>query len=115
MGIGRGRYGGLCRAVLASLEYGEKKRVVIATVLSMNPALLALDEPTSGLDPNARSQLISLLGGLGQFLVAATHDVDLALHVCERTVVLDAGEVVAAGPTDTILKNDALVEMNGLM
>ncbi|MFZ0408284.1 MAG: ABC transporter ATP-binding protein [Cyanobium sp.] len=96
------------------LSGGEKRAVAIATVLAMEPAVLLLDEPSSNLDPRARRRLIRLLQGLAHTRVVATHDLDLALDLCERTVVMQAGRVVADGPTGRIFADAALLERCGL-
>ncbi|MHB1294457.1 MAG: energy-coupling factor ABC transporter ATP-binding protein [Anaerolineae bacterium] len=91
------------------LSLGEKKKVAIATVLSMEPSLLALDEPSAGLDPEARRNLIDLLARLPQGMLVASHDLDLIRRTCGRAVVLHAGRVVADGPTGQVLANDEAV------
>jgi cobalt transport protein ATP-binding subunit len=97
------------------LSVGEKKRIAIATVLSMEPQILVLDEPSSGVDPRARRNLIQLLRELDQqTMLISTHDMRLANALCSRTVVLDAGRVVSEGPTADILSNKDLVEQHGL-
>lgn len=97
------------------LSLGEKKRVALATVLSMSPRILALDEPSSGLDPRARRGLIQLLQGLnGHTLLVASHDMRLVRELCPRMVVLDGGAVVADGPTETLIRDSALLEEHGL-
>ncbi len=96
------------------LSVGEKKRVAVATVLSMQPEMLLLDEPTSGLDPRARRRLIGLLAELPQTMLVATHDMRLVMELLPRTVVLDGGRVVADGPTEKILANEELLEAHGL-
>jgi cobalt transport protein ATP-binding subunit len=96
------------------LSLGEKKRVAIATVLAMQPALLVLDEPSAGLDPRARRGLIRLLATLPQTLVLTTHDLALAAELCPRTVIMDEGRVVADGPTTALLSDTALLEAHGL-
>jgi len=97
------------------LSTGEKKRISIATVLSMDSKILALDEPTAGLDPRARNDLIWLLEELEQTMVIATHDLDFARQTCARTVVMDRGRIVADGPTDQILNDQELLIMHGLI
>ena len=82
------------------LSLGEKKRVAIATVLSMQPAILALDEPSAGLDPHARTSLMALLQGLPQTMLIASHDLEFVQDLCCRAVVLDRGRVVADVPVD---------------
>lgn len=96
------------------LSVGEKKRIAIATVLSMEPRILALDEPSAGLDPRARRRLIELLKSLGQTLLVSTHDMRLVQELCQRTVVLDGGRVVADGDTEAILSDVTLLEAHGL-
>ncbi|MBZ0297081.1 MAG: energy-coupling factor ABC transporter ATP-binding protein [Anaerolineae bacterium] len=97
------------------LSIGEKKRIAIACVLSMEPIILALDEPSAGLDPRARRNLIRLLSTLSQqTLLISTHDMRLAAALCTRTIVLDHGCVVADGPSQTILYDHELMERHGL-
>jgi cobalt/nickel transport system ATP-binding protein len=96
------------------LSLGQKKKVAIATVLSMEPAILALDEPTSGLDPRARRKLIDLLQGLPQTMIVSTHDIPLVRDLLPRTVVMDDGAVVADGETQAILSDSALLAAHGL-
>src|SRR5690606_1367627 len=97
------------------LSMGEKKRIAIATVLSMSPQIVVMDEPTAGLDPRARRQLIGLLRGLEQqTMLISTHDMRLVSELCSRTIVLDGGHIIADGPTQVILSDDALLERHGL-
>jgi cobalt/nickel transport system ATP-binding protein len=96
------------------LSLGQKKRVAIATVLAMEPAILALDEPTAGLDPGARRELIHLLRGLPQTIIVSTHDIPLVRDLLPRTVVMDGGVIVADGDTPAILSDDALLAAHGL-
>jgi len=96
------------------LSVGEKKRIAIATVLSMNPEILVLDEPSAGLDPRARRTLINLLRDLPQTMLISTHDMRLVAELFSRTVVMDHGRVVADGPTAQILNDAALLEAHGL-
>jgi cobalt/nickel transport system ATP-binding protein len=86
------------------LSVGEKKRIAIATVLSMNPKILILDEPSAGLDPRARRTLINL----------STHDMKLVQELFPRTVVMDNGRIVADGNTKDILENETLLNEHGL-
>jgi cobalt transport protein ATP-binding subunit len=97
------------------LSLGEKKRIAIATVLSMDTKILVLDEPSAGLDPRGRRDLIHLLKGLEQqTMLISTHDMRLAYELCSQVVVLNGGRVAASGTTDEILLNAALMEANGL-
>ena len=91
------------------LSGGEKRAVTIAAVLSMSPTILLLDEPTAALDPRSRRQLIELLQTLGQTIIVATHDLDLVLDLCPRTLVLGEGSVIADGASGIILRDEALL------
>ena len=96
------------------LSVGEKKRIAIATVLSMQPGLLVLDEPSAGLDPRARRTLINLLRELPITMLVSTHDMSMVKELFPRTVMMDEGKVVADGLTSEILANDGLLNAHGL-
>jgi cobalt/nickel transport system ATP-binding protein len=96
------------------LSAGEKRAVAIASVLSMNPAVLVMDEPTSSLDPRGRRTLIGLLKTFTHTKIVATHDLDFVLDLCERTIVLHRGRVLADGSTAEIFQNDALLKESRL-
>jgi cobalt/nickel transport system ATP-binding protein len=96
------------------LSAGEKRAVAIASVLAMSPSILVMDEPTSSLDPRARRQLIQLLAGFDHTKIIATHDLDMALDLCSRTIVLKDGGIVADGPTDEILEDEGLLQASNL-
>jgi len=96
------------------LSVGQKKRIAIATVLSMKPEILVLDEPSAGLDPRARRSLINLLRELPQTMLVSTHDILMVRELFPRTVIMDQGRVVADGLTAQILADAALLETHGL-
>lgn len=96
------------------LSLGQRKRVAMATVLSMDPSVLVFDEPSAGLDPRGRRELIGMLRELPQTVLIATHDMRLVGEVLDRTVVMDEGRIVADGPTSTILADGPLLEAHGL-
>jgi cobalt/nickel transport system ATP-binding protein len=96
------------------LSVGEKKAIAIATVLSMRPQILVLDEPSAGLDPRARRRLINLLRGFPLTMLVSTHDMAMVRELFPRTVVMDEGRIVADGPTDSILNDEALLNAHGL-
>ena len=96
------------------LSVGEKKRIAIATVLSMNPEVLVIDEPTANLDPGGKWSLIELLRGLEMTKIIATHDLELVKALCPRTIVFDQGEVIIDGATSKILADKQLLKDHGL-
>lgn len=96
------------------LSVGEKRRVSLAGVLACRPDVLALDEPFSNLDPRARRSLIGILREFPGSQVIATHDLDLAVELCDQVIVLDEGQVRAAGPVREILSDAPLMERHGL-
>lgn len=96
------------------LSGGEKRAAAIATVLSMAPDIMVLDEPSSALDPRSRRRLINLLKGFSHTKIIATHDLDLVLELCDRTIVLKDGKVISDGTTAGILTNVELLEQSGL-
>ncbi len=96
------------------LSIGEKKRIAIATVLSMEPEILVLDEPTAGLDPRARRTLINLLRQLDMTMLVSTHDMRMVAELFERTVIMEDGRIVASGETATLLADPVLLARHGL-
>jgi cobalt/nickel transport system ATP-binding protein len=99
------------------LSGGEKKRVAIGSVLTMNPEVLILDEPTSGLDPKTRSFLIELLFRLneaGKTIIMSTHNLELIDHFQSRVGVLsELHTLERIGCADEILGDvDFLIRMN---
>lgn len=105
---------GFAGRVSHHLSVGEKKRIAIATVLSMQPEVLVLDEPTAGLDPRARRSLINLLRDLPITMLASTHDMHMVRDLFPRMVIMDSGEIVADGPTEVLMENESLLTTHGL-
>jgi len=96
------------------LSEGEKKRISIATVLSMNPEILVLDEPTSNLDPKHRRELINLLKKICKTIIIVSHDLEAVLELCDRTVLMNKGLIVKDGKTMEIMRDKKLMEENYL-
>ena len=99
------------------LSGGEKKRVALASVLSLNPDVWLMDEPTAGLDPRSQSWLVDFLieqGRAGKTVVTATHDLNIVDTIADRVYVLDENHhVVAQGTPDEVLSNhDLLIACN---
>ncbi len=96
------------------LSGGEKKAASLATVLALQPDVLVFDEPTSSLDPRTRRQVMRLCLQLPQTRIITSHDLDLVLDICERTILLDHGRILADGPSWQILTNEPLLLASGL-
>ena len=96
------------------LSQGEKRAVSIATVLAMSPDILVMDEPTSSLDPMSRSRLIGLLKTFRHTKIIATHDLDMAMDLCERVIVLHKGRITADGLTSELFQNENLLHGSSL-
>lgn len=96
------------------LSTGQKKRIAIATVLSMRPQVLVLDEPSAGLDPRARRGLIELLRDLPITMLVSSHDLRMVAELFPRMVIMDEGGIVADGETSALLADEGLLEAHGL-
>ncbi len=96
------------------LSFGQRRRAAVATVLAMEPEILVLDEPSSNLDPAARRELAELIESLDVTVLMVTHDLPYAMQLCERSVILSGGVIVADGPTSTILDNPDLLAAHRL-
>ncbi len=105
---------GFERRVPHHLSLGQRKRISVATVLSMDPSVLAFDEPTSGLDPRGRRELMSVMAARPETMLVSTHDLAMVAETLPRMVILDEGEVVADGPSGVLLRDEALLEAHGL-
>jgi len=93
---------------------GEKKLVSIATILSMTPDIILMDEPSIALDPKNRRNLIHILNQFDHLKVIASHDLDMILDTCNRTILLANGEIVKDGDTKALLSDQKLLEQHGL-
>jgi cobalt/nickel transport system ATP-binding protein len=96
------------------LSMGERRRAAIATVLATRPRLLVLDEPSASLDPRGRRELLEVLERMEPTILLATHDLPLAAELCERSVILARGRIVADAPTDALLGHPELLVRHGL-
>jgi cobalt/nickel transport system ATP-binding protein len=96
------------------LSFGQRRRVAVATVLSMRPEILVLDEPSSNLDPASRRELADILLDLELTTLMVTHDLPYALELCPRAVILDDGVLVANGATHALLCDDELMRSHRL-
>ena len=96
------------------LSFGQKRKVAIASVLASEPELLVLDEPSSNLDPASRRELIEILKSLKISLILVTHDLPMALELCNRSIILNNGEITTDMKTYEILKNKKIMKENRL-
>lgn len=96
------------------LSFGQRRRVAVATVLAMKPEILVMDEPSSNLDPASRRELADIVRSLNVTLLMVTHDLPFAYELCERSVILSGGVIVADGSTESILKDSDLLSANRL-
>ncbi|MGH9042482.1 MAG: ABC transporter ATP-binding protein [Acidimicrobiia bacterium] len=94
---------------------GMRQRVKLAQALVADPELALLDEPTAGLDPTGREEMLALvarLGGFGISVLLATHLLDDVAQVCDHVVMLDAGRLVVAGTTHSLLERTGVVSVD---
>ncbi len=96
------------------LSQGEKRRVCLAGVLACGPSILVLDEPTSDLDPRGRREFKALLQQIPATKLIATHDLEMVVELCPRSIILDRGVVVADGSTLDLLGDESLMLAHGL-
>lgn len=96
------------------LSFGQRRRVAVATVLAMEPEIIVLDEPSSNLDPASRRELADILTSLDVTVLMVTHDLPYALQLCERSVVLCDGVIVADASTHQLLTDEELMKANRL-
>ena len=93
---------------------GEKKLASIAVILAMEPEIILLDEPSVALDPRNRRNLINILNKMNKLKIIASHDLDMIMDTCSRTILLCDGKIIKDGSTKDILTNKVLLEENGL-
>lgn len=96
------------------LSFGERKLASLATVLAMDPRIIALDEPTSNLDLSHRRKIIRWLQNTSRTIILTTHDLDMALDTCQRVIILNKGRIVADENSQAVLTNRELLERNDL-
>jgi len=116
--LDRMRIGHLKNRIPQRLSGGEKKRVALASVLVLDPAVLLLDEPTAALDPRSQSEVIDMIvewGGGSKSVITATHDLGDLQDIADRCCVLDAGKLVAEGSPAEILADTELLRRTNLI
>ena len=100
-----------------ALSYGQKKRVTIASILSINPDVIILDEPTAGQDYKHYTEFMEFIKELsnkGISIIMVTHDMQLTLEYCDRAVVLSGGKKIADDKPSNILTNKEIIKKANL-
>jgi branched-chain amino acid transport system ATP-binding protein len=96
-----------------ALAYGDQRRLEIARALAQQPQLLLMDEPAAGLNPRETEELMALMEkllSLGITLLVIEHDMTLVMGLCHRIVVLDHGQVIAAGDPQNVRRDPRVIE-----
>lgn len=96
------------------LSGGQKRRVALATVLSMEPSILVLDEPTSNLDWEARQSVAHMIEHFMHTCLIASHDLALIKKICKRGIILSQGEIMADCSIEEIFNREDLISFLGL-
>jgi len=102
---------------LGEFSTGMKQRAMLAQAIVHDPELVFLDEPTAGLDPDGRSEMLDLIGRLGDYginVLVSSHVLTDIESTCDWVVMLDGGRVLRTGPIDNITGSDTVdVELFG--
>lgn len=96
------------------LSGGEKKIVSLAVVMAMDAEIMLMDEPTIALDPGNRRKLINILNKYDGLKIIASHDLDMIMETCRRTILISEGRIAADGKTEKTLTDKKLLEQAGL-
>ncbi|WP_166983957.1 ABC transporter ATP-binding protein [Paramicrobacterium fandaimingii] len=100
-------------AVVADLSHGEQRQLELAMALSLQPKLLMLDEPAAGFSPVERQHLVTLLRDIPEeiSLLLIEHDMDIALAVASRVIVMHDGEKILEGTPEDIRSSERVREI----
>ncbi len=108
------RLRGLEKSPTHHLSMGERKRVALATVLALDPEVIAFDEPFANLDPSMMTQLLDIINGLTATLLIVSQSMLPLISCCDRVAIINQGTIVAVGPVKEILRDEELMRNNGL-
>lgn len=95
----------------SSLSGGEQQRIILARALAQQPECLILDEPTNHLDIKHQLQILNIIKDLDISVVAAIHDLNIAMKYCDQVYMLKEGHVVSFGKTESILTEKMIQEV----
>jgi iron complex transport system ATP-binding protein len=95
----------------SSLSGGEQQRIILARALAQKPECLILDEPTNHLDIKHQLQLINIIKDLNISVVAAMHDLNIAMKYCDYVYVLKNGNLVSCGKTENVLTEEMIKDV----
>jgi energy-coupling factor transporter ATP-binding protein EcfA2 len=104
-------------AEIFDLGKGQKQRLALASVLTLDPTILVIDEPTTGQDPQMTKEIFDIikhLNDLGTTVLMITHRVDYAAAYADRAIVMNRGEVAFDGPVLDLISNPDLMRANAL-
>lgn len=100
---------------MSELSGGERRRVLLARALAQRTPLVILDEPTNHLDVRYQHSLLHTVRGSGRTVIAALHDLGMAMRYADQVVVLDHGQLVAHGAPDEVLVPSVLEPVFGVL
>lgn len=98
----------------SQLSLGEQRRLALATALAIRPRVILLDEPTANLDPRARRRVLETVQRVEATVVLATHDLEAALELDARVLILGEHRLLSDGPARELLRRQELLEAAGL-
>ncbi|MBT2658944.1 ABC transporter ATP-binding protein [Bacillus sp. ISL-18] len=117
--VGIPRAEGILKEYPHQLSGGMRQRIMIAMAMACNPKVLIADEPTTALDVTIQAQILALMKDLNKktntSIILITHDLGVVAEICERVIVMYAGQIVEQGDVRTILKNPRHPYTKGLL
>lgn len=91
------------------LSDGEKRKISLLSVSIMKPKILILDEPSSNLDMRSRREYINLLNKWQGTLIISSHDLEFIIETCDKTIIMDSGNIKAFDETKKVLSNETIM------
>ncbi|WP_278943240.1 ABC transporter ATP-binding protein [Anaerotruncus colihominis] len=104
---------GLADHIAANLPYGQQRKLEIARALATNPKVLLLDEPAAGMNPTETAELMEAISIIRKrfhvSILLIEHDMSLVMKICERLVVIDYGQIIAAGTPQEVARDPKVI------